>query len=358
MTSIAKSFALPHDPLTPLDPQTQPNPATIRLLRQELYTNAQSVSSLLGGGSHGHLGLLMDDAAYTAISHGNVPYIFPALPDVPDYNGTTQVEREAMKDAYTVAMANYLEARNLLSDLKALIIKAVPDLYISTLKHPDFSYANVSPKELLAYLVAEYAQITADDMKQNRERLATAWDPDTPIETVFTNGTTCRLFATAGQDPISDKQYIAILLNTFDKSGVFEKATTDWEEKEEADHTVATFIDHFKKADKFRRKRLNSMKGVLTANTAITNQTKPMLEWGTYCWSHGICSHTSANCTYPATGHNKKATLTNILGGKLSMSRPPGYTAIFVPKPFTNTRKDKTKKAKDPATPAVAAPAE
>jgi hypothetical protein len=81
------------------------------------------------------------------------------------------------------------------------------------------------------------------------------------------------------------------------------------------------------------------MKGTLTANTGIlngaiqppTNQTPA--PWGTYCWSHGICNHTSATCKYPANGHSKKATLTNVMGGRLLMSKPPGYKAIFVPKP-------------------------
>jgi hypothetical protein len=119
---------------------------------------------------------------------------------------------------------------------------------------------------------------------------------------------------------IPSRTYIAILLQTFEKSGVLKKATTDWEEKDEADQNVENFITHFKKADKFRL----AMKGTLTANTGILNgaiqpPTNPTpAQWGTYCWSHGICSHT-ATCKYPATGHNKKATLTNVTGGRLLM---------------------------------------
>jgi hypothetical protein len=198
----------------------------------------------------------------------------------------------------------------------------------------------------------EYTQITADNMKQNREKLAAPWDPDTPILTVFTNGTECRQFAIAGQDPISDKNYIAILLQTFQKSGVFKKATTDWDEKDEADQTVENFITHFKKANKFRRKRLITMKGALTANTGILNgviqpPTNPTpVPWGTYCWSHGICSRTSATCKYPAAGHNKKATLNKVMGGRILMTRPPGYKAIFVSKPNPNP---KTKEKETPS---------
>jgi hypothetical protein len=295
----------------------------------------------------------MEEADYTAISHGNTAYVFPNKLVAPNYTGTTQVEREALKDTHGIDLDNFLKAQDLSNMLKALIIKAVPDLFIDTLKHPDFGYATVTPRQLLSYLIEEYAQITADDMKQNRAKLESPWDSDTPIRTVFTNGMECRLFAIAGQDPISDKHYLAILLQTFNKSGVFEKVTTDWEEKDEADQTMDNFVTHFKKADKFCRKRLITMKGTLTANTSILNgatqppspTNPPAAQWGTYCWSHGICSHTSATCNRPATGHNKKATLTNVMGGRLMMSRPPGYKAIFIPKPNPNP------KPKDTVTP-------
>jgi hypothetical protein len=132
--TTTKSFALPKDPLTPLDPNAEPTLATIRRLKQELYNNAQSVSSLLEGGLHGHLGLLMEEAAYTAISHGNTAYVFPDRPEAPNYTGKTQVERDVLKDAYGIDLDIYIEARDLSNVLKALIIKAVPDLFIATLK--------------------------------------------------------------------------------------------------------------------------------------------------------------------------------------------------------------------------------
>jgi hypothetical protein len=35
----------------------------------------------------------------------------------------------------------------------------------------------------------------------------------------------------------------------------------------------------------------------------------------TYCWSHGACAHTGADCNTPATGHQTAATFTNMMGG-------------------------------------------
>ena len=39
-------FSLPHDPLTPLDPNERPNPLTICKLQLELYNSARAITSL------------------------------------------------------------------------------------------------------------------------------------------------------------------------------------------------------------------------------------------------------------------------------------------------------------------------
>jgi hypothetical protein len=64
-TTTLKVFALPHDPLTSLDPTQPPTATTIRLLAKELYANLSTVESKLGGGNHGYLGMLMPKEEYT-----------------------------------------------------------------------------------------------------------------------------------------------------------------------------------------------------------------------------------------------------------------------------------------------------
>jgi hypothetical protein len=113
-----------------------------------------------------------------------------------------------------------------------------------------------------------------------------------------------------------------------------DKAVEDWEDKPEADQTVDNAITHFTRADDNRCEHQANMMEVLTANTAISNSAQP--KWGPYCWSHGMCTHTSAECNIPAPGHCKEATLQNIRGGLLSMTKPPGYTAVYKPKPYSN----------------------
>jgi hypothetical protein len=86
-------FSLPHNPLTPLEDKA-PTAWTIDILKQELYVNVQSVQSQLGGGNHGHLGMLMPQAEYILISNGGEPYVQPEKPNVPVYNGTATAREQ------------------------------------------------------------------------------------------------------------------------------------------------------------------------------------------------------------------------------------------------------------------------
>jgi hypothetical protein len=68
----------------------EPTFEALKTLSKELKANAQSVYSNLGGGQHGHLGIVLTPAAYGLIS--NTPYETPTHPGqmtIPP--GTTQV---------------------------------------------------------------------------------------------------------------------------------------------------------------------------------------------------------------------------------------------------------------------------
>jgi hypothetical protein len=286
--------------------------------------------------------MVMPNTAYVAISHQNEAYTMPDKPEPPNYVGATQVVIAELNSRYNRAMDTYKETKELYNHLKALLIQAVPEIYISILSDHVLGYANVSPQQLLAHLVDTYGKLTAKELQANLQRLQAPWDPDTPIELVFTNGAKCRQLAADGNDPITDAAYIRVLIQIFHTSGVLDKAVDDWEDKPEVEHTVATAMTHFTRADDNRRARQQGMKGTLTANTAVQNTSanKGPTEPIRYCWSHGICDHTSAKCNQPAEGHVKTATFANLKthGGCTFLQRPQGFKAVFKPKVNTNRR--------------------
>jgi hypothetical protein len=70
------------------------------------------------------------------------------------------------------------------------------------------------------------------------ERTETPWNPDTPIEGVFTNGTDCCQFTSEGGNPINDAAYLQILINIFHQSGVMDNTLKDWAMKPTQNQTL------------------------------------------------------------------------------------------------------------------------
>ena len=58
----------------------EPTYSSLRILKQELKANASRVTSDLGGGAHGHLGLVLTPTEYRIISE--IPYVRPNNPSI------------------------------------------------------------------------------------------------------------------------------------------------------------------------------------------------------------------------------------------------------------------------------------
>jgi hypothetical protein len=177
-TTTLPTFKLPHDPLTPLDPNEAPTPAAIHNLLAEVYSNAMAIQTKLGGGQHGHLGLVMPAAHYILLP-GAVPYDLQR-PDIPDYAKMTAAERDQWKDLYNDESRQYMEAHAIALQLKTMLIQAVPLIYISHLQHHLLKLATVSIQEILHLLEDNEGTITSDDLCSNQEKLQAPWDPSTP----------------------------------------------------------------------------------------------------------------------------------------------------------------------------------
>ena len=112
--------------------QGEPSYKTINELIQLLYSNAASLPSPLGGGKHGHIGLLMKPTLYDTLAPGN-PYVTPddpgITPDMPE--GTfTVAYRQKIRDEHKVARLIYVCHCNMDTTLKGQIVDAVDDMYL------------------------------------------------------------------------------------------------------------------------------------------------------------------------------------------------------------------------------------
>jgi hypothetical protein len=353
-----RPLTLPISPLTPLRADTKPTVTDIRQLRSELYENASSVRSRYGGGQHGLLGMLMPAEEYAELSPDHAFDIEEDGPDIPELDGD---DPEELRRLYELHLADYNRAMQFRLQIKNLMLAAIPRKYIARLRHPRLQFTNVNAAEILDHMVTTYGKIRPRDLERNLVDIATPWNPDTDIETVFNHGDLCREIAEEGGNPISDASYVLILIKIFRESGVFPMEIREWNRRAEDDKTVDDCIEFFTEANDDRLEE--TLQKGLGANTVVKTKpteqaTKPPIDgnW-LYCWTHGLCQHSGATCKSPAENHKSDATLNTPMGGS-NQIRFPGRFG----KNNNNNRNGKGKqgKARPPiaeAVPAQAAPA-
>jgi hypothetical protein len=337
---------LPHEALTPLDPNVPPTSITIRRLSKELYANARSITTTLGGGNHGHLGLLLTTTDYLAIQPLDPPpteFTMPAIPPIPRYDGT-EANVHLQKANYDVSLEQYNTAHSLEKQLKNQFLKAVPRLFIMELEDQIHGFALVTTWTLLNHMKTIYGEITHNDMTQNTINMTRPWDPDTPIETVFNNMAECRQLATAGGEAVSDNSAMRAILESFKSSGLFDSTYELWYThiRKVPEHaTLANLRKHFHDANGTRllnNPTKRSEMALIAKKAETTNPAPPtpapnmnhVARW--YCWSHGGTwseKHTSQTCTKRAEGHQCSATLDNMMGGNNIMMRSVGEVAVY-----------------------------
>jgi hypothetical protein len=157
----------------------------LKVIRRLLNTNAMSVSSYVGGGRHGHLGIIMTNKEYFAIAAD----VFP-LPDNPGASpevvaGTTASVIAELTRLHREATQVYRTYHNVDQAIKKLIIEAFDAAYLNALSDEVVGYANCTSFDILTHLLMFYTMIAPTELTQNYERLNTPYDPNQPIETLF-----------------------------------------------------------------------------------------------------------------------------------------------------------------------------
>jgi hypothetical protein len=319
----------------------------------EVYANASEVATTLGGPDHGHLGLFMTDADYAAlptVANGHV-FVVPQIPGAAVLNNlNAENARIALAD-HAAAIRTYKTCMSMESQMKGLILAAVPHTYLAPLKRPTVGFAGRRSVEFIEHLKTNYGVITQDDLEKNLEELEAAWDPDTPVEELFARADECRAFATTGGDPISDATVIRELLKAIRKSGVMDAALSDWRKKPALERTYTYMLPHFR-TENVERIRLAATAGqqgytanaagrLASQNAANAANAAPVVQASTggttplfYCWTHGLNAnpeHTSASCAADkrVEGHNEAATADNMMGGNNYIRRRRGEARIY-----------------------------
>ncbi len=223
----------------------EPDYATISNMIQLMYGNAASLSTSLGGGQHGHVGLIMTPILYATLSAD--PYTNPAdpgpTPNIP--NNATATTRENRLLNHTEARRIYDNHQNMDDALKAQVIDTINDTYLCELRNKYTGYLGVSTRDLFDHLLDRYGKITPADIENCKRRMNDALDSTQPIDVYFQKVDDCVQYAADGQVAFTPDQILQTAYHAISTSGHYNEACKEWRKKTVLDKTWQNFKRFF-----------------------------------------------------------------------------------------------------------------
>ena len=166
---------------TPTPIQGAPTNKTLKQIKQELWENASSIESDLGGGDHGYLGLVLTDAKYATVTATPfVPPTYPATLTIP--TGTDQVRALNLREIHKDAKSAYYKCKNVEKALQRHVQDVIEEKYLESLVDKDTQLIQDKIPTVLQFLFGAYRKVPSEEVKQKETELRiTAFNPADPM---------------------------------------------------------------------------------------------------------------------------------------------------------------------------------
>jgi len=242
---MTDNIVFPHPMLMPII--SNPTHTCLQLLKKQLFANACTVPTNLGGRQYGHLTLLMTPVDYVALPNTAPfpPPPHPGLLPLHDQAQMMQFQLAQLNRMYDVQLAAFCLRHNVSEQLKKLILKAIDSKYLAMLKDETMGFATVMLQLMLAQLINTYGPIKPTNLDAKHKHLVAPWTPKESVKDLWKCICDCQVFAVAGGEAITDATSICLMLTVFVKTGVFHSTVNKWKDKPAAQHTMANFQAHF-----------------------------------------------------------------------------------------------------------------
>jgi hypothetical protein len=220
----------------------------LKVIQRLLNTNSMRVSSYVGGGPHGHLGIIMTNEEYFAVAADI--FLVPNNPGASSevVVGMTAAVNVELTLLHREATQVYHTYHNVDEAFKKIILEAFDDTYLNALSNEVVGYANCTSLDLLTHLSTFYAMIAPTELMQNYERLNTPYDPNQPIETLLQQIQDVRAFAVAGIQTYGEAMIVNFAYTLMFNTGFYPDACRAWQSRVIAAKTWAQFKIQFSTA--------------------------------------------------------------------------------------------------------------
>ena len=249
-----------------------PDYEQLKQIKDELRANATSVTANLGGGAHGHLGLVLDDAEYTFVSP--TAYVRPLHPGVSVIPpGTPNWQAQMLREDHKEAIRLFNEITNIEKALLKQLGKALPDLYLKQFRNSHSNTITTNLPTILEFLFTTYGDIEQEHLDEKKEQLcAKVFDITQPMAVMFNEVEDLLELSTAAANPYTPRQVIKIAEQLIKNFNDFEKGLEEWYALPAENQTWPDFKLHFEQA----HKKLRKLRGKTMRNTSFS-QTANMI---------------------------------------------------------------------------------
>jgi hypothetical protein len=216
-------------------------------LEKELITIAASIPSTLGGGNHGHAGVIAETAKCSLMTDGTV-FVNPANPGVypagllTNATAGTQAREEAI---HKELVAQYEIFKGVEQGLKDIIQEAVEADYFLEIEDKTLGFLNQTPRQMIDHLRNRGGVLDFADTKTLLVERDTEWNVNEVPQLYFNRvEKAMRGLTRAGINSDFNKRRDMALFY-LKATGEFNAAVCEWEAKPEADKTwthIKSFI--------------------------------------------------------------------------------------------------------------------
>jgi hypothetical protein len=275
--------SFPHQVVSPV--QGDPDYQTIHATRKFLQAYSREIDTHLGGGTLGHMGIILDAShAHISPTTNDEPTIWVTPPSPgrePAATDGTAAQISAARHLWEEDVQTYQTCTSVQQALKKQIIIVFEPMYLDILNDNMVGYTNISARYMLDHLFETYGNITVVDLKINFEHMRRAWDTQQPFESMFKQIQNCADYSEAGGFLIDHPQQISIGYAKIFATGHFMSACRRWNEKVTIEKTWTQFKSHFEAAHR-QHKQIQgesaSTAGYHSANAAVTHNEDQMAE--------------------------------------------------------------------------------
>ena len=224
----------------------QPTNQDLTILEKELIAILANIPTTLGGGNHGHAGILMDPARYLLTA--GIPFINPANPG----NYPAGIAANAAAGARARAEAQHKEEvkeyetfQGVIQATKDIIMEAVDHEYLLEIEDEILGFLNETPMSIMTHLRNRGGALDFADTKTLLAERDGEWDAS-EVPQVYFNRVEKAIqgLTRAGiNSDLNERRDMALYY--LKATGEFDAAVREWENKPAADKTwinIKTFI--------------------------------------------------------------------------------------------------------------------